>query len=59
MKRKSKRWTKTDLKKRPKKSKGNTGAPMCKVCETAHWSREPHHFEPKTDSIIYDDIRRR
>ena len=58
-KRKSKRWTKTDVKKGPRKSKGNTGAPMCRLCETAHWGREPHKFKPKVDAITHDDIRSR
>ena len=21
-------------------------APMCRLCKTRHWSREPHHFAP-------------
>ena len=58
-KRKAKRWTNTDVKKAPRKakSKGNTGAPMCKLCKTAHWSREPHKFKPSRNGIQYDDIR--
>lgn len=59
-KRKSRRWTKTDVNRGPRKtSKGNTGAPMCSLCETRHWDREPHHYAPKANSIAYDDIRRR
>ncbi len=63
-KRKSKRWTKTDVEKGPKPSKGNTGAPMCRLCKTRHWGREPHHFAPepkpnqrrREDGIQLDDV---
>ena len=62
MSRKAKRWTKTAIKASKagkKKSKGNIDAPMCKICETAHWSYEPHHFAPKSSVIQIDDIRSR
>jgi len=32
-------------KKKSDKIKG-IDAPMCKLCETRHWSREAHHFAP-------------
>ena len=51
-KRKAKRWTKTDVK---KKSKGSTGPPMCKLCKTAHWGRDPHKW--KKSGIVLDDIK--
>jgi hypothetical protein len=51
MPRKPKRWTKTDLAKKPKKS-SSTGAPMCKLCHSAHWNRDPHKFR---NAVIYDD----
>ena len=38
-KRKKKRLTKTDAK---KMSKGNTGPPVCRLCGSAHWGRDPH-----------------
>ena len=59
-KRKSKRWTQTAIKASKagkKKSKGNTGRPMCPICKTAHWSNEPHHFAPKASVVQLDDIR--
>lgn len=31
-----------------KERKKNTDAPMCRLCETRHWSNQPHHFEPKS-----------
>ena len=56
-KRKKKRWTKTDVK---KKGKGSaTEPPMCKLCGTRHWNREPHNYKTKksTDGIHQDNIK--
>lgn len=65
-KRKSKRWTATDLAGK-KKSKGSTGPPMCKLCGSAHWGRDPHQWKkPKAkrqrkpklvDGINYDSCK--
>jgi len=53
-KRKKKRWTGTALKK-AKKSKGNTGPPMCKLCGSAHWNRDPHKYTKKAAGGIIKD----
>lgn len=53
-KRKKKRWTQTDAK---KKSKGNTGPPVCRLCGSAHWGRDPHQYKKSTGGIYYDDIK--
>lgn len=54
MKRKKKRWTATDVKK-PSKSKGSTGPPMCRLCGTAHWGRDPHKLVKS--AIEYDNVK--
>ncbi len=54
-KRKKKRWTATDTKK-VKPSKGNTGPPMCRLCGSAHWGRDPHKFLSKVN-IEYDTCK--
>jgi len=35
-------------KKPPSKGKGNTGPPVCRLCGSAHWGRDPHRFKGKT-----------
>lgn len=35
------------MKKKPKKTGTNTGAPLCKLCKHHHWNREPCRFESK------------
>lgn len=31
----------------PKKNKGPAVGPLCRLCETRHWSNQPHKFGPK------------
>lgn len=52
--RKKKRWTKTAVEK-TKTSKGNTGPPICRLCGSAHWNRDPHKY--KKGGIEYDKIK--
>ena len=49
-KRKNKRWTKTAI----KKSKGNTGPPLCRLCMASHWARDPHKLKP-TNGVFVED----
>jgi hypothetical protein len=34
------------VKKKPDKKIEAAEAPMCRLCETRHWSQQPHHFKP-------------
>lgn len=26
-------------------------APLCKICQTHHWSREPHNFKKESKNV--------
>ena len=54
-KRKKKRFTKAAMKK--VRGKGATGPPVCRLCGTAHWNREPHKYKDTGPAIVLDDIK--